>query len=198
MGYYLVYGSIVAIAGFFVYYFMLGGRMALAQEITRFIVAFGFFLVLFAAGFFSSRKKIKRAKDEGSTNDTEVYINNRVKWQDRIVSLLLGGILLMIAIYDDSLDFIDFMQAFITVVIHYCWHHYLFITRRAEPYSTISALSYLDKIKDYLVVLLLPLAALLVPLAGKDFNSTDAMQASCIFIVAYLWHKFLFAVKKTE
>ncbi len=76
MSYYLVYGSIVAIAGFFIYYFVLGGRLALVQEITQFIVAFGFFLVLFAAGWFSSRKQIKHAKDEGSIDDTVIYINS--------------------------------------------------------------------------------------------------------------------------
>lgn len=198
MSYYFVYGSIVAIAGFFVYYFILGGRLALAQEITRFIVAFGFFLVLFATGFFSSRKQMKRAKDEGSANETEVYINARLKWQDRIVSLLLGGVLLTIAIYNNSLDLIDFVQAFIAVAVHYFWHHYLFTTRKAEPYSTISALNYLDKTEDYLMVLLLPLVVLLISVAGKDFSSANTVQAVGIFVVAYFWHKFLFSRKKTE
>jgi hypothetical protein len=194
--YYLGYGLVVVIGAFFVYYFVIGGRLVLAQEIAQFIVVFGFFIIIFLLGFISGKKKVKRAQDEGNLDDQIVRIDSQLQLYDKIVSVFLGVIILAVALYDGSFDIIDFAQIVISVPLLLGWRSYLFRSKRLEPYNTIASLNYLDYLRDALVVVILPILILLIPALGRDFSTTEIIQAVSVFVVAYAWHKYLFSRKK--
>lgn len=192
IAYYTVYGAIISISVFFIYYFVLGDRLELAKEITKLAVTFGFFSVLLIINLIKSNKITKRIKN-GTSGDEEIaHIDSRMKYLDRIVSVSLGLIMLSIPIYKDSLDFIDVIQAILITAIHYSWHFYLFTSRSMVGYSTISALTYLDKMKDYAVLLVIPIIVLILSILSHSFNNIDAVQALAVFIVAYSWHRYFF------
>jgi hypothetical protein len=194
--YYIGYGITVGIGLFFVYYFVMGGRMALAQELTQFIVAFGFFIVLFFVGFLSSKKKIKRQQAEGSIDEQVAIISSTTQKYDKITTGCLGLIILLIALYDGSFDIVDFAQIIVTVSLLLIWRVYLFKSRRLEPYNTVAGLNYFDKMYDSLIVVAVPIIILTIPALGKVFNTTEIVQAVSVFAVAYSWHNYLFTRKK--
>lgn len=192
IAYYAVYGSIISISVFFIYYFVLGDRLELAREITKLAVTFGFFSLLLIINLIKSNKITKRIKN-GTSGDEEItHIDSRMKYLDRIVSVSLGLIMLSIPIYKDSLDFIDTIQAIVVTAIHYGWHFYLFTSRLMVGYSTISVLTYLDKMKDYAVLLVIPIIVLILSILSHSFNNIDAVQALVVFVVAYSWHRYFF------
>ena len=195
MAYYIVYGVIVGIGAFFVYYFVLGGRMELAQELTKMIIAFGFFVVLFIINYFKGNQQIKKIKNEIGSDEEITHISSKMKLLDKTVSIVLGLIILFIALLGNSLDSIDIAQVLLAVIIHYGWHYYLFLSRAMVSYSTVSALTYLDKTKDYAVLLIISMVVLLMPILGRSFSSIDILQALVVFIVAYTWHRYLFIPK---
>jgi len=196
MAYYIVYGAIVGIGAFFVYYFVLGGRMELAQELTKMIIALGFFVILFVVNYLNGKRRVKKMKDEMGADEVIVHVNSKIKLLDKMVSVFLGLMILFIALYGGYLDSIDIAQTLLVVIIHYCWHYYLFFSKTMVSYSTISALTYLDKMKDYAVLLMIPMVVLLIPIFGHSFSSTDILQALVVFLLAYAWHRYLFIPKQ--
>ena len=196
MGYYVIYGAIVGIGAFFVYFFIIGGRIELAQELTKMTVAFGFFTILLVISYLRRKKMSRRIKDEIGTDEEITHINSRTKWLDRVVSVLLGLTVLFIASYNNSFDSIDVAQMLLVMIIHFGWHYYLFLSRKMPSFETVSALTYLDKMKDYTVLLFIPITILISPIFGRSFSSIDILQALAVFIAAYGWHKYLFFPKQ--
>ena len=72
-----------------VFYFIIGGRMDLARELTNMIASFGFFIILFVFGLFSNNKKNKRIKENGDIDEVAAYVNNRMKIIDLAIDAFL-------------------------------------------------------------------------------------------------------------
>jgi len=192
MIYYLVYGVIVSIGVFFVYYFVFGDRMALAQEITKIVISLGFFILLLISYVVSNKQKYKKVKHEGGLDESITYINNKTKRIDKLVSFLLVIVVLSLAYFYGDFDLLDIFQAIFILVVFICWRTYLFASRKLESYETISGLSYTDQMQDYLILLLTSIVFVTLPVLGKIFNSADIAQVFSVFFISYLWHRYLF------
>lgn len=72
----------------------------------------------------------------------------------------------------------------------------LYKRKKEDNLEIVLNLSYYDKIKDELIVFLLPVIILFLAFFNGKIDLVDILQASCSFIIMYLWHMALF--KKTQ
>lgn len=192
--YYLVYGLIILIGLFFVYYFMLGDRLDMAVLILKMIVFFGFFLALSGFKLLNYRNKLKISGSEALSAEKIAIINRRNKLFDKIVLILGSCLILVMALAYENFNIIDIYQAF-SVFLMIIWHAYLFKTRIIDPYTTVSGLTFKDQISDYFAIVLLSFLILFIGIWGGTFGSMDIAQSLTVFAGFYMWHKYLFQQK---
>jgi hypothetical protein len=72
----------------------------------------------------------------------------------------------------------------------------LYKRKRDDNLEVTLNLTYYDKIKDEIVIFLLPIIVLVTAALTEGIDLTDMVQALLVFLTMYLWHNALF--KKTE
>lgn len=193
MGVSLAGGIAILIGAFFVYYFVLGDRMYLAQEITRAISSFGLILALFSVNLFTAQKKIKKVQEEGSGGNDVFVVSYQMKNIDGGICLFASLSILLIAWYDGSFNMVDMAQAILGLALLLGWHFYLYHSRVVPGYETVSNLNFLDKIKNGLIIYLIPVLLLLIPVLGRTFNTVDVIQTFSFLIISYFSHRYIFS-----
>lgn len=175
------------------FYFILGNRMGLAEDLARFFAVISIFGLFFIYETKTEKNKIKKNICNGSLDDIIVYFSRTDKIKNLAVIFLQLAIILSIAVVNGIVDNIDKSQAFLFLVFAFLWHLYIF--RKREDYAQIMYATNYDKIKDRVFVFLLPVIILGIAIYCKKIDVIDQLQALSVFLSQYFWHKYLIRKK---
>ena len=182
----------IAMSIFCFFYFILGDRLGLAEDLARFFAIISIFGILFIYGAKVEKNKIKKNICESSLDDIIVYLIKTDKTKNLTIIFLQSAIILGIAFFNKSINNIDGLQTFLFFVFSFLWHLYIF--RKRDGSQIMYATNY-DKIKDRVFIFFLPTLILLTAICCKKIDIIDQVQALSVFSLQYFWHKYLIRKK---
>ncbi len=183
----------IAMSVFCFFYFALGDRMGLAEDVARFFAIISIFGLFFIYETKAEKNKIKKDIYDGSLDDIIVYFSKIDKIKNLAVIFLQTAIILTIAAFNGAVDNIDKAQAFLFLAFAFLWHLYIF--RKRDDSAQIMYATNYDKIKDRVFVFFLPVMILGIAIYCKKIDVIDQLQALSVFLAQYFWHKYLIRKK---
>ena len=175
------------------FYFVLGNRMGLADDVARFFSVISIFGLFFIYEVKAEKSKIKKDICDGSLDDIIVYFSKTDEIKNLVVIFLQTAIILTFAAFNGVIDNIDKAQAFLFLVFAYLRHLYIF--RKRNSCTQIMYVTNYDKIKDRVFVFFLPVMILGIAIYCKKIGIIDQLQALSVFLTQYFWHKYLIRKK---
>lgn len=175
---------------FFLLYIILGDRFAFFTEFFKSIVPLAFFGVPFLIIIKLRRESCKKYRKEDKLNEIILYLSKLDKLKDKIVIISAALLIIVIAIIDGDINTIDIAQAIIFFITIFFWRLILF--RRKDELSGLSYITLFDKVKDEVVVFLMPIIIIAIALLGKEVNLVDFFQALVTFLIIFGWHMIMF------
>ncbi|MCK5320751.1 hypothetical protein KAJ61_05185 [Candidatus Parcubacteria bacterium] len=182
----------IAMSIFCFFYFILGNRMGLAEDLARFFAIVSVFGILFIYWAKVEKNKIKKNIRESSLDDIIVYFIKTDKIKNLAVIFLQILIILGIAFFNGVVNSIDGLQAFLFFSFSFLWHLYIF--RKRDGSQIMYATNY-DKTKDIIFIFFLPTLLLVTAICCKKIDIIDQAQALSVFLLQYIWHKYLIRKK---
>ena len=182
----------IVMSVFCFFYFILGNRMGLAEDIARFFAVVSIFGILFIYSAKVEKNKAKKDICKESLDDIIVYFSRIDKVKNLAIIFLQIAIILSLAAIDGAINNIDGLQVFLFFIFSFLWHLYIF--RKRDGSQIMYATNY-DKIKDRVFVFFLPIMVIGVAIFCKKIDIIDQLQALSVFLLQYFWHKYLIRKK---
>ncbi len=129
---FLTYVGIILLCLFCFFYFIFGYRLAVFTEFIKMFVPLALFGIIFLVKLQSRRnivKKTKEEEEEEEDKDSLIYIEPIDKTRDEFVIFSLPLVIIAIALFNKSVNVIDFAQALMVFLMMYFWHKMLFRRR---------------------------------------------------------------------
>ena len=180
---------ILFLFGFIVFYFIVGDRIATAERFIRAIMPFSFFGLVFLTKLKIKRREARQIKQGVEWDKVIIYFTDTDVRRDRAVIISLPIIIILAAVFNRQVMFIDFIQAGVVFVIMFAWHW--FKIRKQSNSSTSGGFTKMDIIKDELLIFSLPVIIFLIPTIWLRIDLVDAAQATLPFAVMFFWRKIL-------
>lgn len=184
---------VIAISVFCFFYFAVGNRMWLAQDVAGLFAVSSVFGLFFIYEAKAEKNKIKKNIGRISLDDILVYFIRTDKIKNLAIIFLQTAVILGIPFFSGYIDNIDGLQVFLLLVFAFSRHLYIFRIRD-ESLQLMYATNY-DRIKDRIFMFFLPAIILGAALYFKKIDIIDQAQALSIFLLQYFWHKHLIRKK---
>ena len=181
---------LILLITFIVFYFIVGNRLGLAEDIIKTVIPFAIFGILFLSKLKYSRHELRRLDRESTAEEAVIYPTAiLVKWNIRVI-IIISFIILLIPFFNKTLSIIDALQAFVFGGPMYVWHRYLFFSKGSK--SPDKAISRAQMNKDEMLIFSLPIIVLLPPLLARDLNTLDIIQALAAIGLMFSWRKYFY------
>lgn len=179
---------LLAIGTFVLFYFILGNRMDLARQIVIAVAAFSVIVVFFTIIKNLDSKELKEKIMNVIENIFLVIlsifcfyffiIGNRMDLADKVVRFMM-----VFAVF----GFVFLIKAKLATRF--------VIKQKRDGIDLNEIIVYLedaDRVKDWIVVLLLPLVIIISTIFSLKITKLDVFQAIVVFVLIFLLHKILF------
>ena len=184
---------VIAMSVFCFFYFAVGDRMWLAQDVAGFFAIISVFGLFFVYEVKSEKNKIKKNINKISLDDILVYFIGADKVKNLAIIFLQTVIIFGIPFFNKTINNIDGFQVFLLLVFTFLRHLYIFRIRD-ECLQLMYATNY-ERIKDRIFMFFLPAIILGAALYFKKIDIIDQAQALSVFLLQYFWHKYLIRKK---
>ena len=182
------YALLLFLIIFCLIFFIVGNRLAVFTEFIKLLMPLAYFGIFFLVRLKFDREALRKRKKEGNLNEIIKYLTKLDKIKDLIIISILSIIILIIAMIDGYVDVFDILQAIIAFLTMFFWH--LALIRKGKNINESMCITYFDKIKDEMVIFLLPIIIISIVLVNKNVNMVDFLQAFIPFLAIYVWHQY--------
>ncbi len=183
---------LIVLCLFVFFYIILGNRLGAYQKFFEASVPLVVFLIPLLIIIRVRRENVKKFKKENNLDEILTYITKGDKTKDKIIIFFTAILVLGAAVINRYVKVSDILQAVLIILIMYPWHMLLFRSKEDNIAGVIS-LTNLDKIKDEIVIFILPIAMISIAIFLKDVNIVDYLQVILAFVIMHFWHRKLFA-----
>ena len=181
---------LIVLISFIVFYFIVGDRLGLAEDIIKIVLPFAIFGILFLSKLKYSRHELKRLNRENTAEEAVIYPTAAlVKWDARVI-IIISLIILLIPFFNKTLSIIDALQVFLFGGIMYVWHRHLFFSKGSKIPD--KAISRAQMNKDEMLIFSLPIIVLIPCLLARDLNTLDIIQALVAVAFMFAWRKYFY------
>jgi hypothetical protein len=177
------------IFAFFFVYFIVGDRVAQAENIVKALMPFTAYSIIFLVKLRVSRRELKGFKKQNTENEIVLYLTKKDIRKDLAVVILLPIVIIALTIIDRYIDPIDVIQAILVFLVMFSWHWFK-LRARAKDISS-PGLRRGDLVRDEIVIFSLPFVVLLIPVLQFNVNLIDLLQAVLPLMIMYLWRKLM-------
>ncbi len=182
------YALLLVLIIFCLTFFIVGNRLAIFTEFIKLLMPLAYFGIFFLIRIKFDRETLKKRKKEDNLNEIIKYLTKLDKIKDLIIISFLSIIIFVIAMIGGGIDVFDILQAIIAFFTMFFWHLVLF--RKRKNINGLMYITYFDKIKDEMVIFLLPIIIISIVLVNKNVNVVDFLQAFIPFLAIYVWHQY--------
>lgn len=173
---------------FILLYIIIGDRLDAFTNIAKALVPVAYFFGMLLLGFRMDRDKIEKIRKEDKLDEIIRYLDKTDSIKDIVVIITLPVTVLLLAMINEVNTY-DIIQAITAFVLMYLWHMVIF--RRKEDMAGIQFMTNFDKIKDQIVIFLLPLVIVTIPFGIGLIDTIDFLQTFAVFILMYGWRKIM-------
>lgn len=185
---------LLVISLFFFFYFFLGGRLEQASALVKMFIPLAIFLLFLLIKTKFNARRYRKYKNEFNLDQKVCYLTDSDKIKDAVVVLSLPAVMLGFTALDKYVDIIDILQASAVFIVSYAWH--LKIFRPKDEYGELVYITNSDKIKDEVIIFLLPVIVIAITLLFGRIDLVDNFQAVSVFVVMHFWRLILFKNRK--
>jgi len=175
---------------FFIFYLFFGGHLDIAKKIFQTAAAVSVFGILLVIKWKFTKEQIRKKEKEGGDSDIIAYLDKRDIMQDRIFFISVPFFVVLVSIFVNVFNPLDFLQAF-TAMFYMSALHLILFSKRETNVDFVS-LTELDKIKDETAIMFLSMILLIETLFGGGATIVDFAQIGFIYFSSYWWHKHIF------
>lgn len=186
---FLNYTFLVILVIFCITFFIIGDRFAIFTEFMKSLVPLAILGIFFLIKIRLSKQSYKKFTKENSLDDIIKYLSKLDKIKDTVVISFLPVFIIGSSYLAGRVDLINLLQALVTFCMMYFWHMILF---RKENINKITYLTNFDKIKDEVVIFLLPILIIGLAILDGAVDFVEILQGVMAFLIVYYWHKILF------
>ena len=181
---------LILLISFIIFYFIVGNRLELAENILKTVLPFAVFGILFLSKMKYNRLDLKRLNRGSTADEAEIYPTPvLIKWDVRMI-VIISLIIILIPFFNKTLSIIDALQAFIFGGLMYAWHRYLFFTKGSK--APDKAISRVQINKDEMFIFSLPIIVLIPPMLARGLNTLDIIQALVAIALMFAWRKYFY------
>lgn len=185
------FALLLAFICFCITFFIVGDRFALFGIFLRMIMPFSIFGILFLIVFKIKRNEITNFERAGVLEEKIVYLSLADKKMDKVIISMLPFLIMLFTLIDMDASIIDVFQSVTAFLFMFFWHKFLF--KKPDTSAEVIQLKNIDKIRDEIMVYLLPLIMAMVGFFTKNFNlAIDFLQCLSSFLVMISWHYIIF------
>jgi hypothetical protein len=123
------------IFAFFFVYFIVGDRVAQAENIVKALMPFTAYSIIFLVKLRVSRRELKGFKKQNTENEIVLYLTKKDIRKDLAVVILLPIVIIALTIIDRYIDPIDVIQAILVFLVMFSWHWFK-LRARAKDISS--------------------------------------------------------------
>jgi len=174
-------------------YIVVGDRIEIITKIVKMIIPVAYFVGMFLLAVRSDQDKFEKFRKEDKLDEIIKYLDRVDSFKDILVIITMPVLILLIGMIEE-LSVIDVIQALSAFIFMYIWHIILF--RKREDLAGMQCVTNFDKIKDTIVVFILPLVVIAIPLSTGLATAVDIFQAFAAFLLMYVWRKIMFLKEK--
>jgi len=179
------------IIGFTITYFIVGDRLIIFTRFLRSLIPFSYYGLLFLYKVRNSADDFEKFRKEDTLDEIIVYFSDLDIIKDLVIITGIPIFIIGLAFLGPQVDIADILQAVLTFTIMLIWHLILF--KRKEQISRLRYATNFDRIKDSIVIFLLPIFIVSISLiANRYIDMIDMLQSGIPFLVMYFWRKILF------
>lgn len=171
-------------------YIVVGGRLGIIYQIGRAIMPFAYFFLIFLVRTKLTQYEYKKHKKEANFEERLTYISSRDIKLDIIVIIILSLSVLGWTLVNQLFLWLDLLQATIVFGFLYIWHIKLF--SKVDIKNNFHYIDYLDKIKDEVITMLVPVIIVIPPLINMQIDIVDVWQAFTVLLGLQAWRLYLF------
>lgn len=180
----------IALGSFVLFYFILGDRFFLAQQIVKAVTPLSIFLIIFLIKTRINRRKIKKLKKDDKFDEIFVELTAEDKRRDfYIIVIAVISVILLPLLTDRIIYGEDLAQSFSILLLLFLWHSYMF---RKRDHGEAMYVNKIDKARDEIFIFVIPVVALLAPLMIVNVDLIDILQAMISYGIVYLWRNYMY------
>jgi len=180
----------IALGSFVLFYFILGDRFFLAQQIVKAVTPLSIFLIIFLIKTRINRRKIKKLKKDDKFDEIFVELTAEDKRRDfYIIVIAVISVILLPLLTDRIIYGEDLAQSFSILLLLFLWHSYMF---RKRDHGEAMYVNKIDKARDEIFIFVIPVVALLAPLMIVNVDLIDILQAIISYGIVYLWRNYMY------
>jgi len=181
---------LILLISFIVFYFIVGDRLGVAEDVIKTVLPFAIFGLLFLSKLKYSRHELKWLDRKSTAEEAVIYPTAAlVKWDTRVI-IIISLILLLIPFFNKTLSIIDALQVFVFATLMYIWHRHLFFSKGSKIPD--KAINRAQINKDEMFIFSLPIIVLVPPLLARDLNTLDVIQALVAITLMFAWRKYFY------
>ena len=180
----------IALGSFVLFYFVLGDRFFLAQQVVKTVMPVSIFLLMFIIKSKVNRRKIKKLQKEDKYDEIYVDLSLQDKRMDMGIIFVSSFFIIILPMLIDRIIYTeDIMQSSSFLLLLFLWHSYIF---RKREHSESMYLNKNDKARDEMFVYIIPVVCMLAPVMNINVDIIDIIQAIIGFGMIYIWRMYMY------
>lgn len=185
---FLNYAFLLLLVSFVLIYIIVGDRIEIFTNIAKSLVPLSYFMGMFILALKADRDRYEKFRKEDKLDEIIIYFDKIDNIKDIVVTIILPVVILFIGMIKE-ITIIDIAQAISAFALMYFWHLVIFMKK--EDMAGIQFMTNFDKIKDRVVIFVLPIVVIAIPLSRNLVDTIDIFQAFAAWFIMMAWRKIL-------